>query len=387
MIHDSNPSWSQFWLQWGETTVLDITLTHWLLGMAALFVTVVMQRYLIRWFHAAAQRMTSRTETPLDNMLLEAAERPGRMLTYLLGILIAVHLLNPPAAVFPFVAWLDSAGRVASIMIGIWFLWRLIEGLAVYFTVRTKQTESPLDDQLVPFIAKTLKLFLVITAILMIAQNMGYSISGLIASLGIGGIAIAMAAKDTIANIFGSIMILIDRPFTVGDWIKTDAFEGVVEEVGFRSTRIRTFGRTLVNVPNSTLANMVIDNIDARSERRVSMRIGLTYDTTPEQMESAIAGIEQILATHPGVDQSYQLVKFDRFEDSALSIFLYYFTASKVWEEYLQVRQEVNLRIMHLLDSLGLAFAFPTQTLHIASDSASDSAASHPFAQEVSHER
>ncbi len=356
---------NNLWTQMTGITLLDITLAHWLLAVTALFITVVAQRYIVRLFHIIAQKITSRTETQLDNVLLEAAERPAGMLIFVVGLIISVHLLNPPADSFPIIGLADNAGRIVSIVIGVWFLWRSIEGLAVYFTARARQTESTLDDQLVPFVAKTLKVFLVLTAVLVVAQNMGYSVSGLIASLGIGGIAVAMAAKDTISNIFGSIMILVDRPFTVGDWIKTPEFEGVVEEVGFRSTRIRTFARTLVNVPNSTLANMVIDNIDSRSERRVKMRIGLTYDTTPDQMKAALAGIEQLLCEHPGVDQSYKLVKFDEFEDSSLSIFLYYFSSSKVWEEYLQVRQEVNLQIMELLESLGLAFAFPTRTLHI----------------------
>ncbi len=353
------------WTQLTETTLLSISLAHWLLAIAALFTTVVAQRYLVRLFHAIARKITARTETQLDDVLLEAAERPAGMLIFVVGLLISVHLLNPPADTFPLISLADSGGRIVSIVIGVWFLWRLLEGLAAYFTARARLTESSLDDQLVPFVAKTLKVFLILTAVLVVAQNMGYSVSGLIASLGIGGIAVAMAAKDTIANIFGSIMILIDRPFMVGDWIKTSEFEGVVEEVGFRSTRIRTFARTLVNVPNSTLANMVIDNIDRRSQRRIKMRIGLTYDTTPEQMKAALAGIEQLLSDHPGVDQNYKLVKFDEFEDSSLSIFLYYFSSSKVWEEYLQVRQEVNLQIMELLQSLDLEFAFPTRTLHI----------------------
>jgi len=353
------------WTYMTATTLLDITLAHWLLAVAALFITVVAQRYLVRLFHTIAQKITSRTETQLDNVLLEAAERPAGMLIFVIGLLISVHLLDPPTETFPLISLINGACRIVSIVIGVWFLWRLLEGLAVYFTARAKLTESSLDDQLVPFIAKTLKIFLILTAVLVVAQNMGYSVSGLIASLGIGGIAVAMAAKDTIANIFGSVMILVDRPFMVGDWIKTSEFEGVVEQVGFRSTRIRTFARTLVNVPNSTLANMVIDNIDQRSQRRIKMRIGLTYDTTPTQMKAALAGIEQLLSDHPGVDQGYKLVKFDEFEDSSLSIFLYYFSSSKVWEEYLQVRQEVNLQIMELLESLELEFAFPTQTLHI----------------------
>jgi MscS family membrane protein len=353
----------QLWSQLTGMTLLDITLARWLMACVMLFATVVAQRVVVGIFKQVAKKITARTKTMLDDVMFTAAEKPASKLILIIGIILTVHVLQPPAESFPIIGFVDQAGRVLSIVIGVWFLWRIIEGLAVYFTARAKQSDSSLDDQLVPFIAKTLRIFLVMTAVLVVAQNMGYSVSGLLASLGIGGIAIAMAAKDTIANIFGSIMLLIDRPFRVGDWIKTGEFEGVVEEIGFRSTRIRTFARTLVNVPNSQLANMVIDNIDARSERRIKMRIGLTYDTTPAKMDAAIKGIEQILCDHPGVDQKYKLVKFDEFEDSSLSIFLYYFSSSKVWADYLQVRQEVNMQIMELLQELGLEFAFPTRTL------------------------
>jgi len=348
--------------------ILDIPLGRWLLALLCLFAAVVAQKILVGTFNGLMQHMAGRTETRLDNVLLKAAERPAGWLVLVIGIILALHVLQPVDQAWAIITLMDRIGRGASIILGAWFLLRLLDGMSAYFAARARQTESPLDDQLVPFISKTLKLFIIITAVLVVAQNMGYSVSGLIASLGIGGIAVAMAARDTIANVFGSVMILVDRPFTVGDWIRTAEFEGVVEEIGFRSTRIRTFEKTLVNVPNSSLANMVIDNIDARSVRRVNMRIGLTYDTTPEQMDAAIRGIEEILQKHPGVDQSYRLVKFDEFADSSLSIFLYYFTASKVWEEYLQVRQEVNLAIMHLLEELGLSFAFPSRTVYLHQD-------------------
>jgi len=362
-----------FWTQLTSTMLLDIPLSRWLLAICMLFITVVVQKVVRTSFARITSRIASHTRTKVDDLLFAAAEKPVSLLTYVIGIMISVRLLNPPLESFPLVDMANSAGRIISIFIGIWFLWRLIEGFGAYFTAKAKESESALDDQLVPFIAKTLKIFIVLTGVLVVAQNMGYSISGLLASLGIGGIAIAMAAKDTIANIFGSIMILVDRPFVIGDWIKTDEFEGVVEEIGFRSTRIRTFERTLVNVPNSTLANMVVDNIDARNSRRIKMRIGITYDTSPEQMQAAIAGIEKILREHPGVDQSYSLVKFDEFDDSSLSIFLYYFSASKVWAEYLQVRQEVNLQIMNLLESMELEFAFPSRTIYLQQDSTPES--------------
>ncbi len=352
-------------IQITSLTLLDISLGRWLLFLLILFLTVVGRRWLLRIFHTVAQKLADRTRTSLDNLLLEAAEKPAGWLLYILGILAAVHVLNPPLAAFPLLPLVDRIARVASILIGTWFLWRMIEGLGAYFAARAARTESTLDDQLVPFVAKTMKIFIIITAVLVVAQNMGYSISGLIASLGIGGIAVAMAARDTIANVFGSVMILVDRPFAVGHWIKTADFEGVVEEVGFRSTRIRTFDKTLVNVPNSVLANMVIENVHARPMRRVKMRIGLTYDTPVEKMNEAIAGIEDILRKHPGVDPDFFLVSFDEFEDSSLSILLYYFTRSTAWAEHLKVRQEINLAIMRLLQSLGLDFAFPTRTVHL----------------------
>ncbi|GAV21374.1 MscS family membrane protein [Mariprofundus micogutta] len=355
----------EIWTQLSDTMFLDIPLSRWIIAGFILFIMVIARTLVITSFRTVSQKLASRTKTKLDDVLLTAAERPAGLLVYVIGIVMSVHALNPPVDTFPLITIADNAARMLSIFTGIWFLWRMIEGLAAYFSARARETESSMDDQLVPFVSKTLKIFLALTGVLVMAQNMGYSISGLLASLGIGGIAIAMAAKDTIANVFGSIMILVDRPFTVGDWIKTSEFEGVVEEIGFRSTKIRTFAKTLVNVPNSSLANMVIDNIDARSVRRIKMRIGLTYDTTPAQMDAAIKGIEEILCNHPGVDQSYKLVKFDEFEDSSLSIFLYYFSASKVWDEYLQVRQEVNLEIMQLLEEQKLEFAFPTRTLHI----------------------
>jgi len=341
---------------------------RWALAGLLLFVTVVAHRYILQWLQSFTRGLAERTQTTLDDTLLKAAEKPLGWLILLLGIWGSVMVIRPSSEILPLVTIAENIGRIISIILVGWFLWRMIDGFSVYIMSQAKKTDSSLDDQLVPFISKTLKLFLVVTGVLVGAQNLGYSISGLIASLGIGGIAVAMAAKDTIANLFGSVMLLVDRPFAIGDWIKTNQFEGVVEEIGFRSTRIRTFERTLVNVPNSMLANMVIDNIDARSKRRIKMRIGVTYGTSPEKMKYAIEGIERILREHSGVDQEFSLVKFDNFEDSALSIFLYYFSQSKEWASYLQVRQEINMQIMQLLESLDIDFAFPSRTLYIEGD-------------------
>jgi MscS family membrane protein len=176
-------SMEQLWSLLTDTSLLDISLARWLMASITLFATVVAQRVVINAFTRVAQRLAARTKTMLDDMLFTAAGRPASMLILVIGLLLTVHVLQPPAESFPIIGLADQAGRILSIVIGVWFLWRMIEGLAAYFTDRAKQSDSSLDDQLVPFIAKTLRIFLVMTAVLVIAQNMGYSISGLLASL------------------------------------------------------------------------------------------------------------------------------------------------------------------------------------------------------------
>ncbi len=353
---------------WLHAQVLGIELGRWLAALLVLAAFVFLQPVLLARFQRLANRLANRTRTRLDDVLLRAAEKPARWFLWLVGALLAAHLLAPEPSRAPLLRYLDAGVRAAAVALAAWFCWRLVEGLGAHLRERAAATETRMDDQLVVLGERTLKIFLVVVAIIVVAQNLGFSISGLVASLGIGGIAVAMAARDTIANFFGSVMLMLDRPFLVGDWIKTPAFEGVVEEIGFRSTRIRTFERTLVVVPNAELANMVIDNIDARPVRRVKMRIGLTYDTTPAQMRAFLERTKRLLAEHPGVDPSFFLVRFDEFGPSELSVFVYYYTKSTVWDEHLAVREEINLKLMELVEELGLSFAFPTRTVHLVQE-------------------
>ena len=202
-------------------------------------------------------------------------------------------------------------------------------------------------------------------AVLMLVQNLGYSISGLLASLGIGGLAVALAAKDSLSNIFGSLMILLDRPFTLGDWVKVGDMEGTIEEVGFRSTRIRTFAKTQITIPNSTLMNMSIDNFSRMPKRRIKMTVGITYATTPAKMRQAVADIKLMLRNHPAIDQDFFLVNFTDFGPSSLDIMVYCFTSSTVWNEYLDAREDVCLKIMETLENLGLEIAFPSRSVYL----------------------
>ena len=247
-----------------------------------------------------------------------------------------------------------------------WTAARITDALATLLAERAKRSETTFDDQLVPLFRKSAKVFIGLVAFLLVAQNLGYSVSGLIAGLGIGGLAVALAAKDTIANLFGSVTILIDRPFRVGDWITLQGADGVVEEIGLRSTRIRTFAKTVVSIPNEELANSTVENHTLMPKRRIKFNVGVTYDATVGQMREAVARIEGYLRGNPDIDQVFMLVKFTTFSDSSLDIFVYCFTGTTDWTEHLSVKQDVNLAIMEILEDLGLQIAFPTRTLHLA---------------------
>jgi len=243
-----------------------------------------------------------------------------------------------------------------------WLLFSLADTLAAYLERFAQRPNARLDTQLVPFIRKSLKVIIVIIAGVQIVQQMGGDIKALLTGLGIGGLAFALAARESIANIFGSIVILADRPFRVGDWIEAQGqnIEGVVEEVGFRSTRIRTFSKSLITVPNSVVANWAINNLSAMPRRRVKATIRVSPEATPNQMEAAMARIREILRKHPMVDQEDEsLVHFVDFGDTSLHILVCYFTKTTVWAEYLKAREEINLAILRLFDELGLKMASP----------------------------
>jgi MscS family membrane protein len=205
-----------------------------------------------------------------------------------------------------------------------------------------------------------------------IAENLDMDIAALVAGLGIGGVALALASKDTVENFFGALSILADRPFQVGDWIVMNDIEGTVVEVGFRTTRVRTFYNSLITFPNSMLIRTAVDNLGAREYRRIKETIGVAYDTPPEKLEAFLEGIREIVRRHPYTRKDYFHVYFHRFGDSALDILLYIFVKTPDWATELRERQRLLLDILRLANELGVEFAFPTRTLHLVQGEAAD---------------
>ena len=187
------------------------------------------------------------------------------------------------------------------------------------------------------------------------------------ASLGLVGMAFALAAKDTAANLFGSLVIFTDRPFKIGDWIQTPQVEGTVENIGIRSTRVRAFTQALISVPNATIANSPITNWSKMGRRRIKTRLGLTYSTTKEQMQNILEGLRAMLKNHPDIHDDTIMVRFDEFGDSSLSIFCYFFTTTTNWAKFLETKEDVNFKIMEIVEKNGSSFAFPSQSIYVES--------------------
>jgi MscS family membrane protein len=227
------------------------------------------------------------------------------------------------------------------------------------------KTKTTVDDHFVPLVRKTLKLVAIVIGLIYTINSLGVDITPLIAGASIGGLAIALAAKETLSNFFGSVTIFTDQPFEIGDWIVFNGNEGVVEEVGVRSTRIRTFYNSQISVPNGKLADSVIDNMGRREYRRYFTKIGLTYDTPPDAFDAFVEGLRDIVDNHPDTRKDYYQIHLNEFAAYSINVMFYIFFKVPDWTAELAARHEVNSEIIKLADNLGIRFAFPTQTLHM----------------------
>jgi len=243
---------------------------------------------------------------------------------------------------------------------------RIVDIVAEFFGRRAEATESKLDDQVIPLASRAVKTAIWILGIVVVIQNLGVDVTGLVAGVGVGSLAFALAAQDTVENLFGSVTIFTDRPFQIGDWVVIGGnIEGVVEEVGFRSTRIRTFSGSVVTVPNAKVANSTIDNVGQRRFRRVKATLGLTYGTPVDRLNAFVEGIRAHLKHNPAVADATCEVHFTKFGDSALEVMLYFFLDVPDWTHELQAKAGINCEIMRLAEQEGVDFAYPSMTVYM----------------------
>lgn len=249
--------------------------------------------------------------------------------------------------------------------------YKVADAVGVSLQRAASKTETTLDDQLVPLVRKFMKLMVIVLGTLITLQGFGFNVVSLLAGLGLGGLALALAAQDTAANVFGSITIFLDQPFQVGHNIRIGDTEGVVEEIGFRSTRIRTPYNSIVTLPNSVVAKEKIDNLSARTSRRIRHVLGVTYDTSPERLSGFMDSIKYTLHQHEHVLKDDIRVNFNNMGDFNLQILVQFFIPMGTIQEELQIQQDVLFEIMQIAQKLDVSFAFPTQTIQIQQSVAS----------------
>ncbi len=288
--------------------------------------------------------------------------KPLSLFIVFLFIMLVFPLLQLPVEVSRYFTW---SFRAILPFFATLVFYKLVDVFSLYLEKLAGSQNSSLDNHVIPLIRKVLRVFVVIVGGLFILQNLQVNITALLAGLSIGGLAIALAAQDTLKNFFGSLMIFIDKPFSVGHWITSGEIDGTVEEVGFRATRIRTFRNSLHYVPNGRLADSSIDNHGLREFRRFFMHIAITYDTPPDLIEVFVQGLRKIVEKHPKTRKDFFIIEFNEMGDFSLKIMFYIFFAVPTWPEELKARHEVLVEIVRLAQKLGVRFAFPTSTLHM----------------------
>lgn len=314
---------------------------------------------------AQVRRWANRTKTKLDDLLLDLVRGPVKVIAFVILLHIGLRLFSWPEWGAQFI----SNGLKITVACSITYVaLKAVDLLMGVWRQRVQDTSEPLlDQQLFPIIQKALKIFVAVVAILVTSQNLGMNVTGLLASLSIGGLAIGLAAQDTLSNLFGAVAIFADKPFRVGDRIQLDAIDGTVEAIGLRSTRVRNLDGFLVTVPNRTIANASIVNVSKRPTIKTVMNIGITYDTPAHRIERALQVIEEVYRPHPITHDL--LIGFNKFESASLNLLVVHWCKSTVFKEYITALQAMNLTLKRRFDEEKISFAFPTQTLYVKQDS------------------
>jgi MscS family membrane protein len=359
---DPLPPWQVFFAELLSWKMGSIPLWRMLAAFGLLVFGIFTRNYLLERLLKPIASLTSRTKTDIDDKMIEYLRHPGGWLINIMAFYAAVMVLQLPAGMQ---AALTLILRTAGTIVIAWVIYNGIEVIATALEHFAQRTESEIDDNLVPLVRKLMRVVLVVVALIMIIQQWGYDVTSLVAGLGIGGLAFALAAQPTLSNLFGSITILTDRPFKLGDWVKTSSGEGEVEEIGLRSTKIRTMARTLITVPNAEIAAEAVENFSARPNRRITCTVGVTYSTTRAQLVELLADIRAMLAAREDIEPDTFRVHFNNFGPSSLDILVHAYALTRQWADWLVIQESVYLEIMRLVEAHGASFAFPSQSLYI----------------------
>ena len=340
-------------------TYYNNTIADWGKALAIVVAAMVIGKILYWVSKNLLLKLTGKTETRIDDLILDMIEEPVVFAFSAAGMWYGLHSLTLGDKAQ---GWIGNGFQFVIVLAITWLLARLLRSVfTFYLAPLVEATENDLDDQILPIVQKGTNLIIWSVGIIVALNNAGYDVGAVLAGLGIGGLALAMAAKDTVSNFFGGVTIFVDQPFKLGDRVKVSGFDGTIEEIGIRSTRMRTLAGTLVTIPNSVFSDSSVENVSEEPSRKVSLNLGLPYDTTPDSMKLAMSTLREIAASNDHLEEKI-VVSFNAFGDFAMNIlFIYYI---KKDADIMETQTEVNMEVLSSFNAAGLEFAFPTQTLY-----------------------
>lgn len=335
-----------------------------ILVLAVALLIIYLARRVLTWvLLTPLQRLMNRSGRQVNDRLIKAVFGSVRLVLVAVALLVSAQILAVGDSFF--FGLIQVMARSLLIIATLLLVYRLVDILAPTGIQLASLTGLTIDERLLPFLRAALKLFIIAVGLVIILQELGYDVSGLIAGIGIGGLAISLAAQDTIANLFGFASIVADRPFNVGDYIKTPDGEGTVERVGLRSTRLRQVDQTEITLPNNKVANSAISNLSRMNKRRINFILALTYDTTAPQMRDLLARLRALLDTWPTVERDSIQVFFSKFGESSLDVSIHCYIQKSGYIDLMTEQELIQLAVMDIVEALGLNLAFPSRSIYI----------------------
>jgi MscS family membrane protein len=344
--------------------ILDIPLWQYLASALYLVLAVIAARIFDYLLAIQLKRFANRTKTPLDDLIIDLLRGPVKALALVLLLHLGINLFQWPLWLEN---WLKKGLYVLLACSLTYMLIKVVDLAATYWKNRPAiKADKTFSELLIPLLSKTAKGFIIIMAILVTLDNLDFNIRTLLAGVSVGGLALGLAAQDTVGNLFGAAAVFVDKPFQIGDRVQLNGIDGTVEEIGLRSTRIRNLDGHLITVPNKTMGNATITNITRRPNIKTVMNIGITYDTTAEKVEQAISILNEIYGKNPMTHDV--VIGFNQFADSSLNILVVHWWKGLVHKDYVAGLQEMNLEVKRRFDAAGISFAFPSRTVYLKQD-------------------
>jgi MscS family membrane protein len=335
------------------------TISEWAFAIGILVASFIIAKLIYWIFGNLIKKIATRTKSRIDDILVDTFQQPIVFGLTIFGLWYGIRQLMFPDNINQ---WINNVYHVLIVITITWLVARLVDAiLREYLIPLAEKSDSDMDDQLIPVVRKGLRAGIWILGIIVALNNAGYDVAALIAGLGIGGLALALAAKETIANIFGGITVFTDKPFKINDRIKIDGFDGTIIEIGIRVTRLKTLEGRIVTIPNSKFTGGMVENVSLEPSRKVVLNMGLVYDTPIIKMEKAMELLKEIAADNANLDEG-TVVGFNNFGDSSLGIIFVYFIKKEA--DILVTQSEINLAIMKQFEEHGLEMAYPTRTVY-----------------------